>query len=195
MKVPMRKALIGGLERIAKWRLLHERNLVIAPTARVRYRGLRLRPGSRLTVGEGSILEGSIAFQRGESEVAIGCNTSFGASLIDCAARVEIGDDTMISWGCVITDHDSHSLRWTERSNDVRNTLQGAKDWSNVAIKPVVIGSKCWIGMHVLILKGVTIGEGAVIAAGSIVTRDVAAWTVVGGNPAKLIRAIPAEDR
>jgi galactoside O-acetyltransferase len=191
----MREALIGSLEKIAKWKLRHQRNLVIAPTARVSYRGLRLRPGNRLSIGEGSILEGSITFQREEAQVAIGSNTSFSASLIDCAERVEIGDDTMISWGCVVTDHDSHSLRWSARSNDVRGTLRGKKDWSHVAVKPVVIGSKCWIGMHVLILKGVTIGEGAVVAAGSVVTRDVPSWTVVGGNPARLIRTIPDEER
>ncbi len=186
---------MGSLDKMAEWRLRHQCNLMIAPTARVGYRSITLHPGSRLSIGEGSIFLGSITCQRKEAAVAIGSNTSFSASLIDCAERVEIGDDTMISWGCVITDHDSHSLRWSERSNDVRGTLQGKKDWSHVAVKPVVIGSKCWIGMHVLILKGVTIGEGAVVAAGAVVTRDVPAWTIVGGNPARVIRAIPGEER
>jgi len=53
---------------------------------------------------------------------------------------------------------------------------------------PITIRDNVWIGSSAIILKGVTIGEGAVVAAGSVVTRDVKAFTIVGGNPAKLIR-------
>ena len=53
---------------------------------------------------------------------------------------------------------------------------------------PITIHDNVWIGSSAIILKGVTIGEGAVVAAGSVVTRDVKAFTIVGGNPAKLIR-------
>ena len=51
-----------------------------------------------------------------------------------------------------------------------------------------IIHDNVWIGSSAIILKGVTIGEGAVVAAGSVITRDVKAFTIVGGNPAKLIR-------
>ena len=54
--------------------------------------------------------------------------------------------------------------------------------------KPIVIGDDVWIGACSIILKGVTIGEGAVVAAGSVVTKDVDAYAIVGGNPAKLIK-------
>src|SRR5688572_17239768 len=54
--------------------------------------------------------------------------------------------------------------------------------------KPIVIGNDVWIGACSIVLKGVTIGEGAVIAAGSVVTKDVEPYTIVGGNPAKLIK-------
>lgn len=57
---------------------------------------------------------------------------------------------------------------------------------------PVQIGNKVWIGTGAIILKGVTIGDGAVVAAGSIVTRDVATNAVVAGNPAREIRSITA---
>ena len=53
---------------------------------------------------------------------------------------------------------------------------------------PITIHDNVWIGSSAIILKGVTVGEGAVVAAGSVVTRDVKAFTIVGGNPAKLIR-------
>ena len=54
--------------------------------------------------------------------------------------------------------------------------------------KPVTIGNHVWIGCRCLILKGVTIGDGAVVAAGSVVTRDVPGGALVGGNPAKIIK-------
>ena len=54
----------------------------------------------------------------------------------------------------------------------------------------IKICSKAWIGMNCIILKGVTIGEGAIVAAGSVVTKDVKPWTMVGGNPAVYIKDV-----
>ncbi|MFN7691728.1 MAG: DapH/DapD/GlmU-related protein, partial [Bacteroidota bacterium] len=60
----------------------------------------------------------------------------------------------------------------------------------NIASKPIVIHDKVWISFNAIILKGVTIGEGAVVAAGSVVTKDVAPYTMVAGNPAKFIKNV-----
>ncbi len=192
----MRRLLI----RLAEWKARNacrsNGNIVVAPAAKVSYRNLRLSENCRLVVGEGSIFEGAIAFEREGAEVTIGKNSSINDSLIACACRIEIGDDVLVSWGCTIFDHDSHSSRWSERRNDVRDMRQNnKKDWTHVAIKPVKIGNKCWIGTHAIVLKGVEIGEGAVVAAGAVVTKDVLPWTIVGGNPANLIREIPVEAR
>ena len=54
--------------------------------------------------------------------------------------------------------------------------------------KPIKICNDAWIGMNVIVLKGVTIGEGAIVGAGSVVTKDVPAWSVVAGNPACIIK-------
>ena len=170
-------------------------DFVIAPSAKVNYRQIRGFARNRLAVGAGSLMGGSIAFQREGAEVRIGQNSSINTTLIDCATCVEIGDDVLISWSCAITDHDSHSPSWSKRSPDVRDTLRNTKDWTHVASQPVKFGNKCWIGMHSLILKGVEIGEGAIVAAGSVVTRSVPAWTIVGGNPARIIREIPPDER
>ena len=68
-----------------------------------------------------------------------------------------------------------------------------SKDWSVVRTKPIRICDKVWIGMNAIILKGVTIGEGSVDAAGSVVTKDVSPWTVVAGNPARVVKYIESE--
>jgi acetyltransferase-like isoleucine patch superfamily enzyme len=64
-----------------------------------------------------------------------------------------------------------------------------------VVVKPVRIGDKSWIGLNVIILKGVEIGEGAVVAAGSVVTKNIPPWTIAAGNPARVIREIPIQDQ
>lgn len=116
--------------------------------------------------------------------------------------RIEIGNHVTIAWGCTIYDHDSHSLDYRERRKDIEREITNMrngvyfihdKDWSIVNSKPVVIKDDAWIGMNVIILKGVTVGQGAVIAAGSVVTKDVPDWSVVAGNPAKVVKLLKNE--
>lgn len=94
-------------------------------------------------------------------------------------------------------DHDSHSIFADDRCKDItteyKNLQTGkpmisGKNWEIVKSAPIKICSYAWIGMNCIILKGVTIGEGAIVGAGSIVTHDVAPWTLVAGNPAKFIK-------
>lgn len=194
----MREIVVRLLERRARRRLFSGHDLNVDATARISYRRVVMQPGSKLTIGAGSIVEGSnLVFERQGGEIAIGRNTFIGGSLIACSTRVEIGDDVLVSWGCNIVDHNSHSIAWSKRQNDVRDWYEGraAKDWSNVPIAPVRIGNKCWIGMNAIILMGVELGEGAVVGAGSVVTRSVPPWTVVVGNPARLMRELGPEER
>ncbi|MEI7431602.1 MAG: acyltransferase, partial [Betaproteobacteria bacterium] len=126
--------------------------------------------------------------------VAIGDRSYIGASHFVCHSRIDIGDDVIISWGVTIVDHNSHSLDWRKRNTDVLLWLQRKKDWVGVKVAPVVIKDRVWIGFGASILKGVTLGEGAVVAAGSVVTKDVPAFTVVGGNPARVIRCMAVDE-
>ena len=64
------------------------------------------------------------------------------------------------------------------------------KDWKNIEVSPTIIEDDAWIGVNVIILKGLTIGKGAIIGAGSVVTKNVPPMTLVAGNPAKVIKEL-----
>ncbi len=155
----------------------------------VRWWGLGARSG-RLRIGSGSIVRCRIDFDSPRGEVLIGDRCYLGASQLVCHTGIRIGDDVIMSWGVTVVDHDSHALRWAEREHDVADWMRGVKRWNSVTVCPVRIGNKTWIGFGASILKGVTVGEGAVVGAKAVVTRDVPPYTVVAGNPARVVRRL-----
>lgn len=160
----------------------------------VRWSRLRAGGGGRVIIGDNSIIHARVSFDSSGGRVTIGDRCYIGASTIVCHSEVRLGDDVVVSWGVTIVDHNSHSLHWPERERDVLDWSEGKKDWSNVKIGPVRIHDKVWIGFNAIVLKGVTIGEGAVVAAGAVVTKDVAPYTVVAGNPAQVVRTLEKAD-
>ena len=152
-------------------------------------------PDCKLSIGEGSIIDGRLMFEREGATIVIGRNCFIGNSLIASATSIDVGDDVLVSWGCNIVDHNSHAISWSKRKDDVREWRMSKKDWANVVTEPVKIGEKSWLGLNVIVLKGVEIGTGAIVAAGAVVTKNVPAWTIVGGNPASVLREITLEDR
>jgi acetyltransferase-like isoleucine patch superfamily enzyme len=166
----------------------------IHPSSEFLLQNLSYKPGCHISISENSQVPGRLTFDKEDASISIGKRTFVNGILIasDC---IEIGDDVMISWNVTVVDHNSHSIIFSQRAQDVTNWRIGKKDWTYVKISPVKIGNKVWIGFNSIILKGVTIGEGAIVGAGSVVTKDVAPWTIVGGNPAKLIREIPEHER
>jgi acetyltransferase-like isoleucine patch superfamily enzyme len=168
--------------------------LNIHPSSTFSMSRLQLKGNCEINIDEQSQVEGIIYFDRNDATITIGKRVFMNGSLI-AAHRIEIGDDVLISWGVTIVDHNSHAISFSERSQDVVNWRLGEKDWTNVKIAPIKISNKVWIGFNSIILKGVTIGEGAIVGAGSVVTKDVPAWTIVAGNPARVIREIPEDER
>lgn len=111
------------------------------------------------------------------SEVSLGNNSGIGVNAL-ISSHVTIGNDVMMGPECMIftSNHGMDRLdipMWKQKHSEPR---------------PVVIGNDVWIGARVIILPGVHIGDGCVIGAGSVVTKDVEACSIVAGNPAKLIR-------
>ncbi|WP_029903693.1 acyltransferase [Prevotella sp. 10(H)] len=116
-------------------------------------------------------------------ELIINNNVGISSTAIVCWNRIEIGNNVRIGGGTVIYDTDFHSLDYKERIS-----LPEIKD--NVMTAPVLIKQNAFIGANSTILKGVTIGEGSVVGACSVVTKDVPDNEVWGGNPAKFIKSL-----
>lgn len=114
-----------------------------------------------------------------ESKIIIGNNCNLNGTMIHCREFISIGDYCLFGPGTVICDNDSHriSIDIMER----RDPPQSA---------PIKIRKNVWIGMNSLILKGVEIGENAIVAAHSVITTNIPENTLFGGNPARLIKTL-----
>jgi len=181
-------------------------NCVIIPKSSFSYSNYVLRldnPQSNkiyVKCGNNCVINGTIIFESESGEVLFGDRVSFGNSKIICREKIEFGNDIYVAWGCTFYDHNSHSVDFIERRNDrnreyvalksgMKNKIL-TKNWDVVDSKPIKICNDAWIGMNVIVMKGVTIGCGSIVAAGSVVVNDVPDWTIVGGNPAKVIKSI-----
>lgn len=154
-------------------------------------------PGGQIIIGDDCLIQGVLVSETRDSRIAIGSNVFIGGgTLIDCIESISIDDDVLISYGCNIVDSDNHSVSYSIRKKDLADWRHGGgHDWATTNTKPVHIAKGVWIGARAMILKGVCIGEGAVVGAGSVVTKDVPPYTIVAGNPAKIIREIPENER
>jgi len=161
----------------------------------------RIENRKYVKIGGKGIISAQFIFESEKGEIIIGNNVHLGGVTFISRNKIEVKDDVTMAWGIVIYDHNSHSVFWEDRKNDNEQCYKDYqehngnnvynKDWSKVVNKPIVIESKVWIGFDVTILKGVTIGEGAVLGAKSVVTKDVESWTVVAGNPAVVVKYLP----
>jgi acetyltransferase-like isoleucine patch superfamily enzyme len=139
-------------------------------------RGVRVFGPMRIRMGEQcAIFEG--AYLTGPGTLMMDDRSSIGVyTAIACRDRIEIGRDTMIAGYCFILDVD-HEF------GDLETPIRE----QGLDIRPVRIGNDVWIGAHCVVLRGVTIGDGAVVAANSVVTSDVPPYTVVAGSPSRVI--------
>ncbi len=111
-----------------------------------------------------------------------------GGSIINAVERVEIGAYTAIAENVVISDNNNHPVSPDYRKFMRTDHTMDSRLWKHSAHAPVKIGENCWIGRNVSIMKGVTIGDNSVVAANSVVTKDVPANCIAAGNPAKVVK-------
>lgn len=152
-----------------------------------------------LRVGARGFVSAKFIFESAEGHIEIGERVYIGAeTTFICRHGIKIGNDVTMAWGITVYDHNSHQLDWVARAKTVKHFYDhygrgdcfALLDWSGVDSAPITIGDRVWIGFGATILKGVTIGEGAVIAARCVVVKDVEPYTVVAGNPAHVVRRI-----
>lgn len=134
--------------------------------------------GQKVNIGAYSRLVVGTDISRIGSHIRIGDNCGIGEySSIGGSGGIDIGQDTII--GQYFSAHpENHN--YSDTSNPIR--IQGTTR------APIAIGSDCWIGARVTVLAGVSIGKGAVVAAGSVVTRDLPPWSISAGVPARVLR-------
>lgn len=129
---------------------------------------------------------------RGEGKVSIGNNTTIRyGSIVISSCGISIGDNVIISNNVLIYDNNSHPTDPKMREEMSKSGFH-SELWSFVYAdkKPVVIEDNVWIGERTTILKGVRIGKGSIVASNAVVTKDVPPYTIVAGNPAKIVKKI-----
>ena len=176
--------------RSSSIRVLNSSNIKLAPTAKIvmaesasleinRQDYLQTHERSTLYLGDNAQLKINGRFtMHGHSSIMvhkdavliIGNNTYLNGGSIDCSYGITIGNDCAIADGVRIMDNSWHEIDSSNKRKEIR------------------IGNKVWIATNAMILPGVTIGNGAIIAAGSVVTKDVPARCMVAGVPAKVVK-------
>ena len=151
-------------------------------------------PGSSISLGSHVTLDSSpranplggsspcvLRTMTSAAHLTLGDRVGLSSSVIVAGNSIEIGEDTILGAGAMVLDNDFHApgpgFSWlTEYSKNSR---------------PVKIGRGCFIGTRAIVLKGVTLGDRVVIGAGSVVTKDVPAFSIAAGNPARVVGTIP----
>ena len=169
--------------------------------------GSRLYPQTRIvnmqcdkgliTIGKSSQVLGELLTFAHGGRIEIGDECYIGVDTrIWAAASIQIGNRVLISHQVNIFDNQTHSMVASERNKHFRTIFStGHPDEIDLGERSVVIEDDVWIACGSIIMRGVHIGRGAIVGAGSVVTKDIPAWTIVAGNPAKEIRKISESER
>ncbi len=141
----------------------------------IKLKGITL--GDNVLIGRNAV----IGIVKNNAKINIGSGTNIGRfSNISSAKNIVIGKKCLISYSVSILDHD-HVLNKKNISPIDSGVTKG---------KNIIIGNNCFIGAHSFILKGVTLGQQCVVGANSVVTRSFPEYSIIAGNPAKLIKKI-----
>ena len=165
-------------------------NLVVRYTAKC----LSERP-ENICIGDNCEIKGCLmSYNKGKITIGNNCFISF-STLIGAMDAVNIGNDVIISTNVRIFDNNNHPVEPEMRRKMSHSDFYGELwEWKYSKHKPVIIEDNVWIGEYAAILKGVRVGRGSIVASHSVVTKDVPEYTVVAGNPARVVKKIKKEN-
>jgi acetyltransferase-like isoleucine patch superfamily enzyme len=155
-----------------------------------RERGVEIRRGASTYLGT--------MFDVGpQGRVTLGEYALVHGARIICDSEIFIGDYALISWNVVLMDTNRLSPNVAARRRELEclSTRADRTLLSQVPARPIRIERNVWIGFDACILPGVRIGEGSIVGARSVVTQDVPPFTIVAGNPARIIRELTAHEK
>lgn len=143
-----------------------------------------------IVIGNGFRFFGGVIVSQNGGKIVIGENTKFGFNtLVGAANSITIGDYAVFADNITIMDNNNHSVNPLDRAILYRTDRESEyRGWKYSDSLPIVIGNNVWCGSNVRINKGVTIGDGAVIAANTVVVKDVPANSICAGNPGKIVK-------
>jgi maltose O-acetyltransferase len=181
--VPGLIALINGYWHKVKFKLLFK-DIRVGCAFRV-YGKMVVRGAGKVRIGNNCYVDGltlghaCLSVSLPESSISVGDNCGFNGTVIQCYKQVDIDDWSNIS-NAYITDTPAHSIKKNRREIS-------SKD---IPAYPVKIGKNVWVSTQVVILHGVTIGDNSVIAACSLVRKDVPPDVLAAGNPMQIIKGV-----
>lgn len=152
------------------------------------------KPG-KIWIGDHCRVFGILQSQ-GDGEIRIGDNTCiYRKSVIGSVQSIHIGSCVIISNHVHIYDNNNHPTSPKKRREMCMGSFEGNPwRWVYADSAPIVIGDNVWIGEFAVILKGVTIGTGAIVASHAVVTKDVPPYTIVAGNPARVVKELENDE-
>ena len=150
---------------------------------------------SNIQIGSNSVIEGKLIVNPYGGKIKIGENCFLGYnSRIQSDTGITIGNNVLISYNVNIIDNNAHEINYLQRRKSGKMILQegfhNIKERGDVLGKEIFIEDDAWISLNVIILKGVRIGKGAIVGAGSVVTKDIPPFTISVGNPATVVKNI-----
>lgn len=151
------------------------------------------KSNSNIVIGKNSLIEGKLLVFKFGGKITIGNDSYIGyGSNIRSGQLISIGNNVLISHNVNIIDTNSHEIDHLERAESFKKYLLNGmpSDKGNVLTGEIIIEDYVWISYGVAILKNIKIGKGAIIASNSVITKDVPAFSMVAGNPAKVVKIL-----
>jgi acetyltransferase-like isoleucine patch superfamily enzyme len=171
-----------------------EEGAFLSHTARIRN---ALGDSNQIVIGANSHVRGELMIFAHGGRIMVGewCYIGVGTRIWS-GASIDIGNRVLISHSVNIFDNLTHPIRAADRHVQARQIFTTGHP-SDISLddRPIRIGDDAWIGACAIVMRGVNVGRGGIVAAGAVVTKDVPAYSIVAGNPAVVVRELSSDER